>query len=119
MAEIKAIVWGALAWALRLAVWLLAAVLAVLLLGVALVLLLVGVLWALLRGRRPTAPVFVGRFHRFTTERVWPGRGGRGGPPVPPQGEVVDVEVREVESHHSRLPEDPESRAPNAEDKRL
>jgi len=118
MAEIKAIVWGTLAWVLRLALWLLAAVLAVLLLGVALVLLLVGVLWALLRGRRPTAPVFVGRFHRFTTERVWPGRGGRGGPPVPPQGEVVDVEVREVADIHTRLPDSPGAISPDGDGRR-
>ena len=75
--------------ALRLLAWALMAVLALGLLALALVLLVFGLFWALLRGRRPVAPVVVGRFARYSAERVWPGRGGRA-------TEVVDVEVTEV-----------------------
>lgn len=82
---------------LRLALWALAAVLALGLLALALVLLLLGAVWALLRGRRPTAPVFVGRVHRFTTERVWPGAAGRAAAADVSTEEVVDVQVREVQ----------------------
>jgi hypothetical protein len=118
MSEIKAFVWGAMAWVLRLVLWMLAAVLAVLLLGVALVLLLLGVLWALVRGKRPTAPVFVGRFQRFTTERVWPGRGGQG-TSTPDQGaDVVDVEVREVVDVQTRLPDGPGGVPPDGDGRR-
>ena len=79
--------------ALRLLAGALMAVLALGLLALALVLLVFGLFWALLRGRRPVAPVVVGRFARYSAERVWPGRGGRG----PGQAtEVVDVEVTEV-----------------------
>ena len=74
--------------ALGLALWLLAAALGLGLLLVALVLLAVGTIWALLRGRRPTRPVFVARMQRFTRTRVWPGQ--------PDTAEVVDVEAREV-----------------------
>ncbi len=86
---------------LALLLWLMAAALALGLLLVAMVVLLVGALWALLRGRRPTRPVFVGRFQQFTRTRVWPGPGGSapgGGPGHRPGGhtEVLDVEVREV-----------------------
>ncbi len=95
MQEIQRFVFGLLGAVVRVALWLLTAVLALALLGLALVLLALGVLWALLRGRRPTAPVFVGRFQRYATERVWPGAAGRGPDAAPPDG-VVDVEVREV-----------------------
>jgi high-affinity Fe2+/Pb2+ permease len=70
-----------------LVLWLLAAGIALGLILVALVLLAVGALWALLRGRRPTRPVFVTRVQRFTRSRVWPGGSS---------AEVVDVETREV-----------------------
>ncbi len=95
MQEIQRFVWGLLGAVVRTALWLFTAVLALCLLGLALVLLMLGVLWALLRGRRPTAPVFVGRFQRYATERVWPGASGRAGPGAE-TAEVVDVEVREV-----------------------
>ena len=53
-----------------------------------------GVLWALVRGKKPVPPVLVGRFHRFTTERVWPGTAARR--TTDASADVVDVEVREV-----------------------
>ncbi|NIC39479.1 hypothetical protein HA630_00150, partial [Aquabacterium sp. A08] len=56
MQEIQRFVFGLLGAVVRVALWLLTAVLALALLGLALVLLALGVLWALLRGRRPTAP---------------------------------------------------------------
>lgn len=74
--------------ALGLALWLLAAAIGLGLLLAALLLLAVGALWALLRGRRPTRPVFVARMQRFTRTRVWPGQPGT--------AEVVDVEARDV-----------------------
>lgn len=95
MQEIQRFVFGLLGALVRVALWGLTAVLALFLLGLALVLLALGVLWALLRGKRPTAPVFVAQFQRYATERVWPGAAGRG-PTAAPPAEVVDVEVREV-----------------------
>ena len=74
--------------AIGLALWLLAAAIGLGLLLVALVLLAVGALWAVLRGRKPTQPVFVARMQRFTRTRVWPGRPGT--------AEVVDIEAREL-----------------------
>lgn len=98
MSELLKFVSALMGAVVRVALWALTAVLALFLLGLALVLLLLGVLWALLRGRKPTAPVLVGRFQRFTTERVWPGRPGWGRPPgATTVTEVVDVEVREVD----------------------
>lgn len=96
MTEIKAFFQGLLTAVLKVTLWLIMAVAAVFLLALALVLLLLGVLWALVRGKKPVAPVFVGRFHRFTTERVWPGAAGRH--TADARSEVVDVEVREVDA---------------------
>lgn len=76
----------------RVLLWVFLAVLAVGLLALALVFLLVGALWALVRGRRPQAPVFAARFQRYAAEQVWPGRR----PPAESTQDVVDVEVREV-----------------------
>ena len=81
---------------LKFTLWVIMAVVAAFLLVIALVLLLLGVLWALIRGRKPVPPVFVGRFHQFTTQRVWPG--GAGQPPRTQREDVVDVEVREVDA---------------------
>ncbi len=94
MTEIKVFIQNLLTAVLRVALWLIMAVVAVGLLAVAMVLLLLGVLWALVRGKKPVAPVFVGRFQRFTTERVWPAGPGRRAPAS--TDDVVDVEVREV-----------------------
>jgi hypothetical protein len=90
-----------LARVLRLVLWLFAVALAVVLLVVGLVLVLAVVLWALVRGRRPTAPVFMGRFQRYAQDRVWPGRNGAGGTPA----DVVDVEAKDVSG--PRLPPGP------------
>lgn len=97
MSEIVNFLSSVLATLVRLTLWALATVLALFLLGLALLLLLIGGLWALLRGQRPTAPVMVGRFQRYASERVWRGAmGARTGAP-PSHTEVVDVEVREVD----------------------
>lgn len=96
MSEILNFLASLLGAVVRVALWMLTAALALFLLGLALVLLLLGVIWALLRGRKPTAPVFVGRFQRFTSERVWPGKSGWTRPQDATVTEVVDVEVREV-----------------------
>lgn len=83
-----------LGWGLLKAVlWVFTAGLALLLLGLALCVLLLGVVWSLLRGRKPSAPVFVGRVRRFTADTVWRGQSGAA---APQPTEVVDVEVREV-----------------------
>ncbi len=94
MTEIKAFFQGLLTAVLKVTLWLIMAVAAVFLLALALVLLLLGVLWALVRGKKPVPPVLVGRFHRFTTERVWPGTAARR--TTDASADVVDVEVREV-----------------------
>lgn len=95
-----------LAGALRLVFWMAALLLALVLLAVGLVLVLAVVLWALLRGRRPAAPVFVGRFQRYAQDRVWPGRGDTGRPGAAPgPTDVVDVEARDVNG--PRLPPGP------------
>jgi hypothetical protein len=96
MTEIQAFVKGLLAAVLKVVLWLTMAVAALFLLALGLVLLLLGFAWALLRGQKPVKPVFVGRFQRFTTERVWPGAGQR--PGGTDRSEVVDVEVREVDA---------------------
>lgn len=95
---------------LKLTMGLIMAIVAVFLLLLALVLLLVGVLWALVRGRKPVPPVFVSRFHRFTTERVWPGGSDRSRSTQ--TTEVVDVEVREVDDTPPRLDETGPGRRP-------
>lgn len=95
MTEIKSFFQNLFTTILKVTLWLVAAVVAILLLVVAVVLLLLGVLWALIRGRKPVPPVFVGRFHQFTRERVWPG--GAGHSSSAQREDVVDVEVREVD----------------------
>jgi len=94
MTAIKVFIQNLLTAVLRVTLWLIMAVVVVGLLAVALVLLLLGVLWALVRGKKPVAPVFVGRFQRYTSARVWPAGPGR----RPPHAthDVVDAEVREV-----------------------
>lgn len=90
---------GLLGAVVRVALWLVTAVLALGLLALALVLLLLGVLWALVRGRKPQAPVIVGRFREFTSQRVWPGGAPwhtGAGAQAQDVVDVVDVEVREV-----------------------
>lgn len=90
-----------LRFALRLALWLFAAVFAVSLLFAALVLLVLGLLKSLITGQKPKPMVF-GRFQRFSPQTMWPGAATRG-PAAPREAEVVDVEVREIRSD-KRLP---------------
>lgn len=104
MNEILRFFSGLLGAVVRVALWLVTAALALGLLALALVLLLLGVLWALVRGRKPQAPVIVGRFRQFTSQRVWPGGApwhtgtgtGAQAQDVVDVVDVVDVEVREV-----------------------
>jgi hypothetical protein len=96
MTEILVWVRGLLAAVLKGALWLTMAVAALFLLALGLVLLLLGFAWALLRGQKPVKPVFVGRFQRFTAQRVWPRAGQR--PGGTDRADVVDVEVREVDA---------------------
>ncbi len=96
MNEILRFFSGLLAAVVRVALWLVTAVLALGLLALALVLLLMGMLWALVRGRKPEAPVFVGRFRQFTSQRVWPGGAPWHTSARAEAQDVVDVEVREV-----------------------
>ena len=99
MQSIREFIAGVLATLVKLTLWLFTALLALLLLAVAFVLLFFGVLWALVRGKRPVQPVFVGRFRQYASQKVWPGGpGGMGGARSASQEstEVVDIEVREV-----------------------
>lgn len=98
MQEIQRFVLGLLGAVLRVALWVFTALLALVLLGFALVLIVLGMLWALVRGRRPTPPVFAAQFRRYAAGRVWPpGTAGPFGREADAtRNEVVDVEVREV-----------------------
>lgn len=80
---------------LRLVFWLVTVGLALGMLGLAVVVLVVGSIWALLRGQRPRAPVMMGRFTQFTSERVWRGPGWPR-PDAAAASDVVDVEARDV-----------------------
>lgn len=93
---------GVVGAVVRLALWGLAALLALFLLTLALALLLLGALWAVVRGRKPSAPVFVGRVQRYAADQVWRGAMGRrsgmdGARQAPGAADdVVDVSAREV-----------------------
>lgn len=95
---------------LRVFLWLLAAVLGLFLLALALLILLLGLVWAMLRGRRPTAPVLVGRFARYGREQVWRGAGRGRADAAASVSEVVDVEVREVGGETRRPLDGPDPR---------
>lgn len=110
MSEIFQWVAGVLNAVLRVVLWLVMAALALGLLLVALVFLAVGVLWALLRGRRPQAPVYMGQFRRFTSERVWPGGAPWQRQETRDTSEIVDVEVREVSPADEGATRPPETR---------
>lgn len=83
----------------RLVLGLSAFVLALVVVLIGLFLLVLVLLWALVRGRRPQAPVFVARFQRYAEGRVWPGRSGHNGSDA---ADVVDVEAHDVNDR--RLP---------------
>lgn len=86
--------------------WAVAALLSLLVLAVALVLLLVGWLWALCRGRRLGVPWSVTQVRRWHERQVWRSDGQTGTTTV--AEEVVDVEVREVQTPVPRLPAPPQ-----------
>jgi hypothetical protein len=92
MTEFKTLFQSVLFAMLKGVAWLVMAIAAVFLLALALVLIAIGLLWALLRGKKPEAPVFVGRFHRYAQTKVWPGRSQ----PSNNDTVVVDVQVKEV-----------------------
>ncbi len=83
---------------LRLALVAVGLVFAGLLLAAGLVFTVVLVLWSLLRGRRP-------QVRRFRVDPRSPFAGMRPGPAAP-QGDVVDIEAREVPEAPSRLERD-------------
>lgn len=88
-----------LRFALRLVLWLFAAIFAVSLLAASLVLITLGLLKALITGKKPQ-PVVFGRFQKVSPDNFWPGP--RGTPPAR-EADVVDVEVREIRDD-KRLP---------------
>ena len=90
-----------LRFALRLILWVCAAVFAISLLAASLVLIALGLLKALITGKKPQPMVF-GRFQKVSPGAFWPGAGARGAAPVR-EADVVDVEVREIRDD-KRLP---------------
>ena len=90
-----------LGFALRLVLWVFAAIFAASLLAAALVVMALGLLKALLTGKKPQ-PVVFGRFQKFSPDAFWPGAAERGATPAR-EADVVDVEVREIRDD-KRLP---------------
>ncbi len=58
-------------------------------------------LWSLIRGRRPT--LHTAAFQRAAQFRSQAFRGAAGGRAHPPQGDIIDAEVREVPNGDPRL----------------
>lgn len=90
-----------LRFALRLVLWVFAAIFAVSLLAASLILIMLGLLKALITGKKPQPMVF-GRFQKFSPDDFWPGASARGTTPAR-EADVVDVEVREIRDD-KRLP---------------
>lgn len=90
-----------LRFALRLVLWVLAAVFALSLLAAALLVMSLGLLKALITGKKPQ-PVVFGRFQKFSPDAFWPRTGAPGATPAR-EADVVDVEVREIRED-KRLP---------------
>jgi hypothetical protein len=90
-----------LSFALRLVLWVFAAIFAVSLLAASLVLIALGLLKALITGKKPQPMVF-GRFQKFSPDAFWPRPGAPGAAPAR-EADVVDVEVREIRDD-KRLP---------------
>jgi hypothetical protein len=89
---------------IKLVLGILGAVLVISLLLAAVIFLAVGTVTALITGRRPTPAVVFSRFRHYSpTGNVWPDR--RSGESAVPgrssQSDVVDVQVREIESDRS------------------
>ncbi len=81
-----------------------AAIFAVSLLAAALVVVLLSLLKALITGRKPAPAVVFGKFQRYSPQGMWPG--GRADAEATARGEVVDVEVREVQEPARRIVDD-------------
>ena len=83
---------------LKLALGLFAAIFAISLLAAALVAVALSLIKSLLTGRKPAPAMVFGRFQKFSPEGLWPGRAGReDNISSASAGNVVDVEVREVQ----------------------
>jgi hypothetical protein len=90
-----------LRFALRLVLWMFAAIFALSLLAAGLVVLVLSLLKSLITGKKPQPMVF-GRFQKFSPEDFWP-RAGPQGAATAREADVVDVEVREIRDD-KRLP---------------
>jgi hypothetical protein len=84
----------ALFFALRLVLLTFAAIFAISLLLASLVVLALGLLRALFTGQK-AKPVDLGKFQRFSAQATW-GKGKNPGAAPAQNGDVVDVEVREI-----------------------
>ncbi len=78
-----------------------AAIFAISLLAAALVVVLLSLLKALITGRKPAPAVVFGKFQRYSPQGLWPG--ARPDADATARGDVVDVEVREVQEPARRL----------------
>ena len=88
---------------LRLVLGLFAAVFAVSLLVAALIVVALSLLKSLITGRKPAPAMVFGRFQRYSPQGMWPGGAGPNAGNATPDGDVVDVEAREVRDDR-RLP---------------
>lgn len=86
-----------LRFALRLVLWLFAAVFALSLLSASLVFIALSLLKSLITGQKSKPAMVFSHFQRFSSQAAWPGTA------APRQAEVVDVEVREIRDD-KRLP---------------
>ena len=89
-----------LRFALRLMLWLFAAIFALSLLCAGLIVLMFSLLKALITGQKPKPMVF-GGFQQFSAQTRWSGASARDA--ATRQADVVDVEVREIRDD-KRLP---------------
>ncbi|RYX92942.1 MAG: hypothetical protein EOO28_20260 [Comamonadaceae bacterium] len=85
---------------LKLVLAVFAAILAICLLAVALIVVLFSIMKSLITGRKPAPAMVFGRFQQYSPQGMWPGSGTA---ESKPQGDIVDVEVREVRDER-RLP---------------
>ena len=97
LAGIQAFAFRMLRLVLRIAFGLLATVFALVLLLAALIFFVGLAITSLVTGRRPSPAVVFGQFQRYSPQAVWRPT-PRGDTPVPvAAGEIVDVEVREID----------------------
>ena len=89
-----------LRFVLKLVLAVFGAVLAVSLLAIALIVVMASVIKSLITGRKPAPAMVFGRFQQYSPQGMWPGTGPA---ESEPQGDIVDVEVREVRDER-RLP---------------